>query len=112
MEKKTYYVSVQAGTVVTSIDDSSFEFVIQATDKEIQKLEELFEALDDAEDETFTRGMIPAIPYHQDEENDTYDASLRRVYELIHQLGNEQTRRTIEGMGVLKQTQTSTHDNC
>lgn len=102
MEKKTYYVSVQAGTAVASIGDSSFEFVIHATDKELQKLEELFEELADATDDTFLRGMIPAIPYHQDVQNDEYDTALRNVYEWVYKLGDEQTRQTIEKMGILK----------
>jgi hypothetical protein len=45
--------------------------------------------------------MTPAIPYHQDVQNDAYDASLRQVYRLIHELGTPETRAHIESMGVL-----------
>lgn len=103
MEKSTYYVSVQAGTVVEEEGATSFEFVIQATPKEIDKLQYLFEEMDEAEDDTFTRAFTPAIPYHQDAPNDEYDESLKRVYKHIYELGNDQTRHQIEQMGVLKQ---------
>lgn len=100
-EKKTYYVSVQAGTAVDNIGAAPFEFVIEATPKEIARLQALFEEKEDAENDTLIRGMVPAIPYHQDPENDAADESLKRVYAYIHELGTEETRRHIESMGVL-----------
>ena len=103
MKKTTYYVSVQAGTAIEDIEAASFEFVIEATPKELDKLQTLFEEMDEAEDDTFTRGFLPTIPYHQDPQNDEYDESLKRVYRLIHELGTADTRRQIEAMGVLDQ---------
>jgi hypothetical protein len=101
MDKKTYYVSVQAGTAVEQRDAAPFEFVIEATPRDLDKLQELFEEKNEADDDTFTRAMTPAIPYHQDVQNDAYDASLRQVYRLIHELGTPETRAHIESMGVL-----------
>jgi hypothetical protein len=104
MDKKTYYVSVQAGTVLEDMEAAPFEFVIEATPKELDKLQVLFEEKDEADDDTFTRGMTPAIPYHQDVQNDAYDASLKRVYRYIYELGTPETRKHIESMGVLDET--------
>jgi hypothetical protein len=102
MEKTTYYVSVQAGTVVEQLGAASFEFVIEATPKEIDKLQYLFEEMDEAEDDTFTRSFTPALPYHQDPQNDEYDEALKQVYEHIYNLGTAETRSHIEAMGVLE----------
>lgn len=104
MEKKTYYVSVQAGTVFEEQGASSFEFEIQATEKELNQLEELFEAREDADASTFIRGQTPGLPYHQDPENDAYDDALHQVYQMIHQLGTPETKEHIEKMGILQES--------
>lgn len=104
MEKKTYYVSVQAGTALENQGGAAFEFEIEATPQEIDALQQLFEELDDAANDTFVRGMIPGIPYHQDPENQFYDDALQNVYRLLHELGKPETRAHIEQMGVLNAT--------
>jgi len=63
MEKQTYYVSVQAGTVLEDKEAAGYEFEIQATEKEIEQLMELFEYREEAENANFRRAMIPGIPY-------------------------------------------------
>lgn len=102
MDKKRYYVSVQANTVLEQQGDAAYEFEIDATDKELMKLQELFENKEDVEDETFLRAPIPAFPYHQDGENDAYDENIRSVYRLLHQLGTAETKQHIDQMGILQ----------
>jgi hypothetical protein len=101
MDKKTYYVSVQAGTVMHNIGDSSFEFEIQATEDDIEQLSELFEESMEADHDAFFRAHTPAVPYHHDDENDASDATLRSIYSKLHELGTPETRQFIDGMGVL-----------
>ncbi|MEI7026926.1 hypothetical protein [Paenibacillus sp. y28] len=100
-DKKTYYVSVQANTVLDDKGAAAFEFEIEATDEDIEKLEELFEYKIDADDGSALRSHLPAIPYHIDEENDAYDASLREIYRQIHHLGTLETKQHIESMDIL-----------
>jgi len=99
--KKTYYVSVQSGSVLSDVDSDAFEFEIRADEQDLAKLEELFENRRDSEMATFKRSFVPGLPYHQDEENDMYDEDLREVYRLVYELGTEKSRQFIEQMGVL-----------
>jgi len=100
MEKKTYYVSVQAGTVLPNEGDAAFEFEIQATEEEVEQLIELFNSKRETEEDTFIRAPVPAIPYHQDEENDNYDAVLKQIYDKIYELGTEETKAAIAAMNL------------
>lgn len=101
MEKQRYYVSVQAKTIMAEQGEAPYELVIDATYEELQKLNELFESLNDFDEKTFIRVHIPAIPYHHDSENDGYDYYLKEIYHLIHQIGTEETRNQIESMNIL-----------
>jgi hypothetical protein len=102
MGKKTYYVSVQAQTILENQGDSSYEFEIQADDQQIAGLIELFEENLMDEEDNQIRMPIPAVPYHHDVENDRFDHSLKAIYHAIHNMGNEETRKHIEKMGILQ----------
>lgn len=100
MDRKTYYVSVQAGTVLEDQGAAAYEFEIQATEKEKNRLQEIIGYKEMVEKGTFFRSHVPAIQYHVDNENDDYDYYLTAIYKLIHALGTPETRRTIEQMGI------------
>lgn len=100
MDKQTYYISVQSGSILQDRNADEFEFQIEATEKEIEQLLELFEYREAAENANFRRSFIPGIPYHQDEANDIYDAGMRAVYQMVHRLGTEETKKQIEDMGL------------
>lgn len=97
-----YYVSVQAGTILEKEGEAAFEFEIEATDADIDRLVGLFEDKLESEHATSIRGMVPAIPYHDDQENDSYDHSLMEIYKEIHRLGTAVTKKHIESMGILQ----------
>ena len=99
--KKTWYVSVQAGTVLENRGDAAYEFEIRATEKEANKLREQIELKEKADENTFYRAHIPVVPYHEDQENDAYDASLKRIYEMIYAFGTESTKMHMESMKML-----------
>ncbi|PYI54587.1 hypothetical protein [Paenibacillus flagellatus] len=101
MEKKTYYVSVQAGTVLENEGDAAYEFEIQATEAELDDLVESFELLSDLDNDSAARALNPFEDYSQDEENDNYDITLTQIYRKLYDMGTEQTRRTIAGMGMI-----------
>ena len=83
MEKKTYYVSVQAGSVLENKEDAAYEFEIVATEQEVEQLAEQFEMLSDADNATAARGILPGVPYHQDDEQDIYDHTLTDIYRRL-----------------------------
>lgn len=100
MDKKTYYISVGSGDIVRQEDATNFEFEIHATEDELNKLEELFEEKEEAENGSARRALTPFYEYHNDGENDAYDASLSDIYALIHKLGTPETRAHIESMNL------------
>lgn len=100
MERTTYYVSVQARTILAEQGAAAYEFEILASDREIDELHLLFNNELDAEDRTFIRGMTPGIPYHIDDENDVYDHDLIEIYKKIYELGTKETRSYIESMNI------------
>lgn len=101
MEKKTYYVSVQASSVLPEQGDAAYEFEIEATEEEVSVLEEVFDDKYFSENDTIRRAMTPWKLYHKDEENDQYDGHLKDAYQIIHRLGTPETRSFIEQMGIL-----------
>lgn len=98
MDKKRYYVSVQAGTILQNQGDATYELEIEASEDDVKLLEKLFDKRTTYEFDTFFRAHVPAVPYHFDMENDTYDKCLQEIYSLIYDLGTEQTKQHIESM--------------
>jgi len=101
MEKKTYYVSVQAESIMEQQGDAAYEFEIQASDRDLGILQEMFETLEDSDNLTSIRAHIPYVQYHDDPENDEYDVQLQTIYRKLHELGTPETKRHIESMGIL-----------
>ncbi|XJZ26580.1 hydrolase [Bacillota bacterium Lsc_1132] len=99
--KKLYYVDVGTGEISQSPTSSTWSFQIQATDHEIMKLRELFDQNYSTEWRNFFRAHIPYVEYHYDDENDSYDETIQKVYALIYKLGDEETKQHIESMGIL-----------
>jgi hypothetical protein len=99
LEKKTYYVSVQGESVLENEGDAAYEFEIVATEQDVEDLMEQFGMLSDADNTLSLRAHIPGVPYHQDSEHDSYDVTLTQIYRKLYDLGNEETKQTIAGMG-------------
>lgn len=101
MEKTKYYVSVQAHSILADQGAASYELEISASDYEVEQLQELFDNKLGAEDSTFFRAITPGIPYHIDDENDTFDYYLIEIYKKIYELGTNETQSHIERMNIL-----------
>ncbi|RDW18741.1 hydrolase [Oceanobacillus arenosus] len=101
MEKKTYYVNIGTGEISEVRNENNHAFSIQATTSEISQLRRKMDNMHDSSIDSFIRAQIPFIEYHHDQANDQYDANLLEAYQLIHQLGNSQTKAHIESMDVL-----------
>ncbi|KIL43939.1 hypothetical protein [Jeotgalibacillus soli] len=100
-EKHTYYVSVARGEILRSGTDSPYEFLVNATDDEITKLRQLFDANDEVGWDNFYRAHVPYVQYHIDEENRAGDSLLIQIYSFIHEIGDEAAVKHIESMGIL-----------
>jgi len=99
--KKTYYINVGQGEISQSSTDSPWDFKIRANDEEIIMLREYFDQIYSSDIQSFFRAHVPYVQYHFDRENDGYDQTLIKAYRLIHDLGDEETRKHIETMGIL-----------
>jgi hypothetical protein len=98
--KETYYVGIADGMIAKRKTDSPWDFKIEANDEEIIKLRELIDWGADQDWQSFTRAQMPALPYHFDRENDAFDLTLKNIYALIYQLGDEEAKQHIEKMGM------------
>ncbi|OPA81071.1 hypothetical protein BVG16_01645 [Paenibacillus selenitireducens] len=102
MAKSTYYVSVQSGSILKDQGAAAYEFEIMADQREADDLQHLLEMKMNADDRTYYRAHIPGIPYHIDPENDLYDHYLQQIYQLIYELGTEETKQAMAQMHVLE----------
>jgi hypothetical protein len=99
--KKTYYIDVGTGEISRSATSSTWSFKISATNEEITELRELFDQNYSTEWQNFFRAHVPYVQYHYDRENDQYDQTLIKVYELIYRLGDEEAKHHIKTMNIL-----------
>lgn len=106
VEKKTYYVTLDMATHSGEIrehkevNDSFYNYEIQATDEEIKQLENLFERLGDSNFRTYLLAHVPFIN-NEHVENELVDRRIQEAYQLIYQLGTEQTKVAMEQAGLV-----------
>ncbi|WNQ14053.1 hypothetical protein MJA45_13845 [Paenibacillus aurantius] len=98
MDKKTYYVSVQAGTIHENQGEASYEFEVNASSEEINNLQMLLELKSELDDSTCLRAITPEIPYSDDIENVAYDNNLKEIYSTIGSLSDQATKDQIDSM--------------
>ncbi|MBD8007366.1 hydrolase [Bacillus sp. Sa1BUA2] len=99
--KKTYYISVGAGEILSVPNASPWEFKIEANDDEITRLREIFDSNQDNSIDDFLRAHVPFVEYSHDPTNDQHDQNLYRVYNMIYELGDQEAKQHIESMGIL-----------
>lgn len=90
------YVSVVHRKVYAYPDESPWEFEINANQEIIPVFDKLFDQLNVVEIKDFWRSHIPIKLYHHDKENDQYDIRMKKVYALIHEFCNPESRSFIE----------------
>lgn len=101
MDKKTYYVNMQAREISQIKFQNNHHFEIKASRDEVEALRRLLNKVYDADRDAYWRSHIPFVPYHQDSANDQYDESFTEALQLIYQLGDEKTKMYVESTGVL-----------
>ncbi|VEF47151.1 Uncharacterised protein [Bacillus freudenreichii] len=100
-QKKTYYISVGAGEIMSTPSASPWEFKIEANDDEITILREIFDSNQDNSIDDFLRAHVPFVEYSHDPTNDQHDQNLIRTYSMIYELGDQEAREHIKNMGIL-----------
>ncbi|WP_085523043.1 hypothetical protein [Tuberibacillus sp. Marseille-P3662] len=102
--KQSYYVKVGTGEVLPDKTISEWEFEIKASDEEVLQLQTIFEQTDTGAWEDYWRAHHPieGVPKGS---SDDYDYYLKRIYEMLHELGTDETRHHIEAMGIIDRKQ-------
>ena len=102
VHRKTYYIWLPNREIFQDRECSPWNFKIKATDDEVVQLREYFNHNYSVEEENFYRAHVPYIEYHYDRQNDEYDKTLQKIYQMIYQLGDEEAKQHIETMGILQ----------
>ncbi|MGE6628772.1 hydrolase [Bacillus sp. NPDC077027] len=97
----TYFVSVQDGSISQHRDAASWQFQIEADDDQILQLRDYFDQLYMSDWKGFFRAHVPFVEYHYDSPNDETDRTRKNIYNLIYQLGNDETKDFIETNGLM-----------
>lgn len=101
MEKKTYYVDIGSGEISQTKYQNNDSFIINATNEEVAMLRAKLNNMDGAAYNSFWRAHVPIMPYHNDKPNDSYDASMVDVYQMLYDLGDETAKNHIKSIGIL-----------
>lgn len=96
MEKYKLYVSLTDQRVYNYPDDSPWEFEVNVTREFVPIFHRLFEQVSELEMRNFWRAHLPYIPYHYDRDNHEIDLRTQKVYAIIHEFSDEETKQFIE----------------
>ncbi|MUV39253.1 hypothetical protein JNUCC1_03126 [Lentibacillus sp. JNUCC-1] len=102
MKRKKYYVNIGSTEISQVTYGDNADFVVYATEAEVLRLRSLMDQMYTADMRSFFRSHVPIMSYHNDQSNDDHDNRLTDAFQLIYQLGNDETKSHIEHMGVLK----------
>ncbi|RCW66914.1 hydrolase [Saliterribacillus persicus] len=101
VEKQKYYVNVGTQEISQVPYGNNDDFTIYADEAEVYLLRKVFNGMHDADQSSFWRTHIPFKPYHNDSENDAYDAGIVDAYRMLYQLGDDSTRNNIKELGII-----------
>ncbi|MER2090127.1 MAG: transposase [Sporosarcina sp.] len=96
MEKYKIYVSIVNQQVYYHPDDSPWEFEVDVEREYIPVFHRLFKQIYELEFRNFLRSHLPFMPYHYGRNNYKVDERTMRLYALIHEFTDENTKRFIE----------------
>lgn len=92
------YVSIIHRQVYPSPHAAPWEFAIEADSSVEDVFSRLFGQISDVELDNFIRAHLPAIPYHLDKENDQIDRRTMKLYALVHEFGDEESKKFVESL--------------
>lgn len=92
------YVSVSGRQIHAAPRPFPWEFAIEADSGTEFVIRRLFRQIEEAEWTNFLRAHLPAIPYHLDKENHQIDRRVMKLYAIVHEYGDAETKQFIEEM--------------
>lgn len=84
----------QSYSYVPLREPCEFKLVVDGNKAKLFKY--LFSQLNSLEFDNIVRAQLPYIPYHFDSTNHEIDDRLKKIYALIHEFGDEETKKFVE----------------
>lgn len=96
MKEHKMYVSIVNQEVYIHPDDSLWEYEVIVPQEYVKIFNTLFDQTSELEIQNFLRAHLPFVPYHNDQDNHKIDLRTKKIYALIHQFTNKQSKEFIE----------------
>lgn len=94
--KYTMYVSIAHKQVSGDPHSSPWEYKVELSKEAYPVFQRLFEQMNQLEFRNFLRSHLPYVPYHYDRDNSDIDRRTAKIYALIHEFTDEESKRFIE----------------
>ncbi|ARF15657.1 transposase [Sporosarcina sp. P12(2017)] len=101
-EKYPMYISINHKMVLTDPHASTWEYKVEVTREAYPVFEKLFSQMEQLEFQNFLRSHLPYIPYHYDQDNDKVDLRLKKIFALIHEYTDDESKRFIEQLPLFR----------
>ena len=101
MTKQKYYINLASHEISEENYQGTANFCIYADDEEIEQLRSILNTMDEENFTTFWRAHVPFVEYHNDTANYNYDQNLMGAFQMMHDLGDDETKEHIQTMGIL-----------
>lgn len=108
--KTRYYVSV-THNLIQNVPNDSTEYEVELSDEELGLLRDKLEDLAKEDEYTLKRAPVPYKSADKDEATDHYNDKIIEVYAFLHRVGDEQTRKAIDSLGVLGKLEQADYDD-
>lgn len=98
-ERKSYYVSVQAGQILEDPQAAAYELEVVMNNNEHTKLRELFDELSSMDEADMLHFAHSPFGSASDSEiNAGYDELIQLIYKQLYECGTDKTKQHIETM--------------
>ncbi|WJY27825.1 MULTISPECIES: transposase [Sporosarcina] len=101
--KVKMYVSITNQQIMQYPDDSPYEFAVEIPKSYLEIFEHLFAQTNELEFRNFLRAHLPYVPYHYDRDNHHVDRRLYKMYALVHEFTDEESKAFIEELPFFRQ---------
>lgn len=98
MSKCPCYISVSDQRIYADPHIAPWEFKVEMSREFLPVFERLFAQVNDLEFRNFLLSHLPYIPYHYDQNNHDIDMRTKKMYAIIHEFGDKETKKFIENL--------------
>ncbi|APC48642.1 hypothetical protein [Virgibacillus halodenitrificans] len=101
-DRKHYFVTVDTQDIrEVSLPGSGIEYEIIADHNEIEQLNELFMKKDKNEKKAMSFLAKPFDEWGADDERNAYDDHMMRIFQMLYELGTDDTKTKIYELGII-----------